>query len=235
MKLCCHEGEPWKATSDKRNLAHRLQRKEIPEGKDREKGKSGTTLEIGPTVVERLPVAGAGRTFEGAGDIGGDPAAVEVSGLGDDAFAVYGAFVDAVGVEGDVVAEFGEIRGGLCVAPGRVGADGVGVGGEVEKGIEGEVDGVVGGEAFELAKAAAVRGGLEEVHGDVGVRNVVDGRVAGLEYAEGARGFGEEDAAVNDADVVVDELEARWARVVPYGFGGGRGGWGGHGVLLSAR
>jgi hypothetical protein len=42
------------------------------------------------------------------------------------------------------------------------------------------------------------------MHGDVGVRDVVDGRVAGFEDAEGARGFGEEDAAVEDAEVVVD-------------------------------
>ena len=49
----------------------------------------------------------AGGAFEGAGDVGRDPAAVKVAGLGDDAFAVDGALVDAVGVEGDVVAQVG--------------------------------------------------------------------------------------------------------------------------------
>ena len=161
---------------------------------------------------------GAGGAFEGAGDVGGDPASIEVAGLGDDTFAVEGALVDAVGVEGDVVAQFGVGGEGLDVAPGGVEADGAGRLGEVEEGIEGEIDGPVGGEALELAQGCGKGRGLEEVHGDVGVGNVIDGGVAGLEDAEGAGGFGEEDAAVDDADVVVDEFETGRARVVPYGL-----------------
>jgi hypothetical protein len=65
-----------------------------------------------------------------------------------------------------------------------------------------------------------VEGGFEEVHGDVAGRDVEDGRVAGFEDAEGADGFDEEDAAVEDADVAVAGLEAGRARVVPYGFVG---------------
>ena len=42
--------------------------------------------------------------LEGACDVGGDPAAVVVARLGEDALAVEGAFVDTAGVEGDVVA-----------------------------------------------------------------------------------------------------------------------------------
>jgi len=166
----------------------------------------------------KLPGLGAGGAFEGAGDVGGDPAAVEVSGLGDNSLTVNGALVDAAGVERDVVAEVGVGRSGLSVAPGGVDADCGGVVGEVEEGIEGEVDGPVVGEAFELAQAGGAGGGLEEVHGDVGVREVVDGRVTGFEDAECARGFGDEDAAVNDADVMVRKLEAWRARVVPYGL-----------------
>ena len=158
--------------------------------------------------------------FEGAGDVGGDPATVEVAGLGDDTFTVEGALVDAIGVEGDVVAQVGVGGGRLDVAPGGVEADGAGRTGEIEQRVEGEIDGPVGGEALELAQGFGARRGLEEVHGDVGVGNVIDGRVAGLEDTEGARGFGEEDAAVNDADVVVDEFEAGWTRIVPYGLMG---------------
>ena len=140
--------------------------------------------------------------------------------MGDDTFAVNGAFVDAIGVEGDVVAQVGVGGGGLDVAPGGVEAYGTGRFRQIEEGIEGEIDGPVGGEAFELAHGGRARRGLEEVHGDIGVGNVIDGRVAGLENTQGARSFGEEDAAVDDADVVVDEFEARWARVVPYGLSG---------------
>jgi len=129
----------------------------------------------------RLPGFGAGWAFEGAGDVGGDPAAVEVAGLGGDAFAVDGAFVDAVGVEGDVVAQVRIGGEGLDVAPGGVEADGAGRFREIEKGIEGEIDGPVGGEALELAHGFGARRGLEEVHGDVGMGNVIDGGVAGLE------------------------------------------------------
>ena len=60
------------------------------------------------------------------------------------------------------------------------------------------------------------------MHGNVRVGDVVDGWVAGFEDAEGARGFGEQDAAVDDADVVVHELDAGRARVVPYRLGEGR-------------
>ena len=73
--------------------------------------------------ARELPVLGAGGAFEGAGDSGGDPAAVEVARLRDDAFAVDGAFVDAIGIEGDVVAEVCVSGGGLDVAPGGVEAD----------------------------------------------------------------------------------------------------------------
>ena len=174
---------------------------------------------------------GVGGAFEGAGDVGGDPAAVEVAGLGDDAFAVDGALVDAVGIEGDVVAKVGVGGEGLDVAPGGVHADGALRVGERDEGIEGEVDGPVGGEALELAEGGGVGGGLEEVHGDVGVGDVVDGWVTGLEDAYGACSLGEQDAAVDDADVVVDELEAGWARVVPYGFSGRRANGCSHGRL----
>jgi len=167
-----------------------------------------------------LAVFRVGGAFEGPGDVGGDPAAVEVAGLGDDAFAIEGALVDAVCVEGDVVAQVGVGGGGLDVAPGGVEADGTGRFGEIEKGIEGQVDGPVGSKALELAQGGGARRRLEEVHGDVGVGNVINGRVAGLEDTKGARSFGEEDAAVDDADVVVDEFEAGWARVVPYGLSG---------------
>ena len=127
--------------------------------------------------------------------------------MGDDALAVNRALVDAVGVEGYVVAQVGVGGEGLDVAPGSVEADGAGRSGEIEKGIEGEVDGPVGGEALELAHGFGASRGLEEVHGDVGVGNVIDGRVAGFEDAEGARCLGEKDATVDDADVVVDQLE----------------------------
>lgn len=168
--------------------------------------------------VIALPVVRAGGAFEGAGDVGGDPAAIEVAGLRDDAFAVDGAFVDAIGVEGYVVAEFGVGGRRLNVAPGGVGADGAWRAGEIEERVKGEVDVPISGEAFEFAQAAMARGRLEEMHGDVGVGDVVDGRVAGLENAEGARGFGEEDAAMNDANVVVNEFKARRAGIVPHGF-----------------
>ena len=93
----------------------------------------------------------------------------------------------------------------------------------MKKGIEGEIDGPVGGEAFELAQGGGPRRGLEEMHGDVGVGNVINGRMAFLENAEGTRSFGEKDAAVDDADVVVNQLEAGWARIFPCGLGERRG------------
>jgi hypothetical protein len=41
---------------------------------------------------------------------------------------------------------------------------------------------------------------VEQVHGDVGGRKVIDGRVAGLEDAQGAGGVGKGLAGVEDAD-----------------------------------
>lgn len=152
---------------------------------------------------------GAGRALEGAGDAGGDPAAVEVAGLGEDALAIDGALVDAGGVEGEVVAQGGVGRGGMGVAPGGVG---------VEVGVQ--VEGPIGGEALELAEAAAAGGGEEVVESDVGGWDVEDGRVAGLEEAEGARGVGEKQAVVEDAEVAGGGFEARGTRVVPDGFEG---------------
>ena len=51
------------------------------------------------------PAAGAGAALERADDVRGDPAAVEPTGLGDDALAVDEARVHASGVERDVVAQ----------------------------------------------------------------------------------------------------------------------------------
>ena len=68
-----------------------------------------------------LPAECAGRAFERAFDVGGDPATVEVARLGLNPFAVYGAFVDAVGVEGEMVAERDIRGGGVGVGPGGIG------------------------------------------------------------------------------------------------------------------
>ncbi len=156
-----------------------------------------------------LPAHGSGWAFEGAAEVGGDPAAVEVTGLGDDEFVVDEALVDVIGVEGEVVGEGGEGGAGAGVGPGGVVGDGLA-----------DVDGPVGGEAFELTEAGAARGELEVLHADVGLRDVVDGRVGGFEDTEGAGGVGEGDAAVEDADAGGGGFEARWAGVVPDGFDG---------------
>ena len=68
-----------------------------------------------------LPAEGAWCAFEGAFDVRGNPATVEVAGLGLDAFAIHGAFVDEVGVEGEVVAERSVRGGGVGVGPGGIG------------------------------------------------------------------------------------------------------------------
>ncbi len=159
--------------------------------------------------MEKLPAEGSGGAFEGAGEIGGDPATVEVAGLRDDEFVFDEALVDVVGVEGEVVGEGSEGGGGAGVGPGGVVGDGLA-----------DVDGPVGGEAFELAEAGTARGGLEVLHADVGLRDVVDGRVGGLEDAEGAGGVGEGDAAMEDAEASGGGFEAGWAGVIPDGFGG---------------
>ena len=104
---------------------------------------------------------------------------------------------------------------GLGVAPGGVWARGSG---RVKGGVD--VEGPVGGGAFELAEAAAAGRADEEFEGDIGGRNVEDGRVAGFEDAEGVGGVGDEDAAVEDANVTGGGFEARGARVVPYRFDG---------------
>lgn len=141
--------------------------------------------------------------------MGGDPASVEIAGLGLDGLAVYRAAVDAGCVEGEVVAEGGVGCGGGGVAPGGVGR---------ERGGDG--DGPVGGGAFELAEAGAAVGGNEILHGDVGLGNVEDGWVAGFEDADGVGGVGKQDAVVLDAEMAGGGLEARGAGIVPYGFGG---------------
>ena len=75
-----------------------------------------------------LPAEGAGRALEGALDAGGDPAAVEVAGLGGDGFVVDGALVYAAGVEGEVAMKSSEGRRRAGVAPGCVGCEGGGGG-----------------------------------------------------------------------------------------------------------
>lgn len=162
-----------------------------------------------------------GGSFEGAGYLRGDPAAVNVAGLRDDALTVKDALVDAVGVKGDVIAEGGVGARGLGIAPGALDAEGkVGVG-DVEGWVEGEIESPESSEAFELAEAGRAVGGFEEVDGDIAGGKVEDGRVAGLEDADGAGGLGEENAGVEDADVAVSGLEAGRARVIPDRFSEG--------------
>ena len=55
--------------------------------------------------VPRLPAERAGRSFERADQVGGDPASVEVALLRVDALVVQPGGVDASGVEGDVIAQ----------------------------------------------------------------------------------------------------------------------------------
>jgi len=68
-----------------------------------------------------LPAECARCAFERAFDVRGDPATVEVARLGLDAFAIHGAFLDAVGVESEVVAERSVRGGGVGVGPGGIG------------------------------------------------------------------------------------------------------------------
>ena len=60
-------------------------------------------ITLDSSLLRDLPERAAGYTLEGSGDVGRDPAAVEVARLRCDAFAIHKAFVDGSGIEGDVV------------------------------------------------------------------------------------------------------------------------------------
>src|ERR687897_902763 len=127
-----------------------------------------------------LPAPGAGGALERADYVGGDPTPVEVPLLRLDPLPVHPAGVHPRRVERHVVLELPVRREGVGVAPGD----------PPLATLIGEDDVEVARPALPLAERGPVRG-REVLHADVLWREVVDGRVAGLEHPLGARSVGE--------------------------------------------
>lgn len=149
---------------------------------------------------------GPGAAFEGAGDVGGDPAAVEVPRLRGDAFSVDIAGVHGDGEEGDVLLEERVTRDGVFVGPRRA------VGTPVS-----DDDVVVIGVPFPLA-VGLPRDWLQAGHVDVSARDVVARRVGRLEEADRVARFGEGVSRKLDPDQLGCCFDARWPRIAPDGF-----------------
>lgn len=158
-----------------------------------------------------LPAPRAGDAFEGADDVAGDPASVEVAGLGRDLFAGDGDGVEGGGVEAEVVFQVAVGGGGGGVAPG-----------DFFSPAPVDLDAVVDGLAFPLAEAVALRR-ADVLHLEVGGGQIVGGRVAGFEDAVGAGGIGEGDAVENHDNALGHAFDAGRAGIVPNGFLAGAG------------
>ncbi len=153
-----------------------------------------------------LPEPTVGTTLERSSFILADPAAIELTRLRRDLFAIDKALVERVRVEGEMVANGREARRGFGICPCacldlRVARNNV----------------EIAGLSLPFAHRSA-RIGREVFHRDIGLRNVICRWVAGFECAECS-------AAVDQFDAVMDDLDASSgcfadgrARIVPHAF-----------------
>src|SRR5215210_376356 len=153
-----------------------------------------------------LPAPGSWSALERTDYVGGDPTPVEVPLLRLDLLPPDPARVHLRRVESHVVSEVREKRRRVRVEP---------CGPRLFALYRRNV--VVTGPALPLAVRAPSRG-LQVLHPDVLRRDVVNGRVAGLEHALRPRSIGERYAAEDDLDLFVYILQPWRARIVPHGL-----------------
>ncbi len=153
-----------------------------------------------------LPEPAVGTTLERSSFILADPAAIELTRLRRDLFAIDKALVEWVRVEGEMVANGRETRRGFGIGPCA------------------RLNRCIARNNVEIARLSLPFAygsawiGREVFHRDIGLRNVVCRRVTGFESAECS-------AAVDQFDAVMDDLNAprgRFAdgraRIVPDAF-----------------
>ena len=153
------------------------------------------------------PPPGAGASFKGPDDIGGDPASVKVALLGLYALAVDEAGAYPAGVKGQIPGDGFKSWARRGVAPGHCRALRLG-------GLDIPINGL----PFEFAKTALPRPDAEKICAHVFRREVINGRVAGLQDAVGAVGLSDGDAVEFNDEVLVRLFQARRAGVIPDAF-----------------
>ena len=153
-----------------------------------------------------LPIPRARLAFEGSHDVGGNPAAVEATRLGFDAFAVDEAPLHGTGVEGDIIFDSAKQRCRIGVCPGTL---------QQFRAVYDDV--VIRRSALPLAPTG-LRRCPQILHADVSGWEIIDRRMARFQDPKGTARVGQGHAGDNDLDVPGSRLKAGGTGKVPYRF-----------------
>ena len=126
----------------------------------------------GSHIVAGSPETAARHALERTRNIGRDTAAIEAAGLRNDLDVVDQTPVERCGVKCDMIAQQGKAVRGVGIAPP-----------DITENRTSDRDGPIYGMPFPLAKRSSVRRGQQR-HGDVGLRDVISGGMAGFERAD---------------------------------------------------